>query len=70
LRLIADHQETIEWCNRELATNFNVPAQRTINAACSRMGVTRLDWEKMDAIRNNTEYERPPHAMLDRWARY
>jgi hypothetical protein len=53
-----------------------VPAQRSINAGFARMGVARFTrsgddlWERLVALENGWEYERPARYLIDRWAAY
>jgi hypothetical protein len=68
--LIAKHADIIERCSRDLAMNFNTPAQRIINHACTQMGIARIDWEKITAVQNGWEFEPPPAEMLRRWEQY
>jgi hypothetical protein len=68
--LIARNSEHIEWCSQQLAMNFDCPAQRIIGVACGRMGISRLDWEKITAVRNGWEYTAPPANLLARWGSY
>lgn len=69
-KLTEKHADAIRTCSVELATNFNRPAQRIIGYACADMGISRLDWEKITAVQNNWEYEKPSASMLARWASY
>jgi hypothetical protein len=60
----------------ELATNFNTPAQRIINAGFARLGIDRFDregndlWEMYTCEKNGWEYEKPPAHLVSRWAGY
>lgn len=54
--------------------DFEIPAQRTINAGFARMGVDRFTpagddlWEMVTALENGWEYARPARRLVDRWA--
>lgn len=69
-KLIAENSAAIAQTGRELATNFDVPARATIAYACSKMGISLLDWEKITAVQSNWEYTPPPKHVLARWQRY
>jgi hypothetical protein len=65
--IIAEHNATIEWCCQQLATNFDVSANRTIATACCQMGISRVDWEKISAVKHGWEFHRPPNHVIARW---
>jgi hypothetical protein len=65
--LIAQHAELIQATNRKLACDFGVPANRTINDACSHMGISRTDWEKIVCVQNGREFKPIPKRILERW---
>lgn len=69
-KLMEKHKDELQALSAELATNYNVPAQRLISFALARMGISRLDYEKIGAVEGNWRYEAPPKALLARWARY
>ena len=75
-RLIDRYSAEIELIRQQLATNFDVPAQRTINAGFAHMGLDRFDrdgndlWEMISCHLNGWEYEKPPAELIDRWAKY
>lgn len=75
-RIIDAHSAEIEHIRRELAMNFDVPAQGSINAGFARMGIERFDrngndlWEMITCHQNGWEYSKPPAHLRDRWARY
>ena len=59
--------------------NFDIPAQRAINAGFARMGADRFTrsgddvWEMITAIEgaaDGWEYRRPPAHLIARWAGY
>ena len=58
----------------QLAQNFEVPAQRTINAGFARMRVDRFTrsgddlYEMATAFQNGWEYRKPPSHLVARWA--
>ena len=66
----------IQSIRTALATNFDAPAQRIINAGFNRMGVDRFDrvgndlWEMLQCHKNGWEYEKPPARLAQRWASY
>ena len=64
--IIAKHVATIEWCSQQLAT-FNVSANVTIGIACYRMGIGRMEWEKICAVKNGWDFHRPPKHVIARW---
>ena len=64
--LIAKHAEVIQTTNRKLACDFDVPANRTINNACSLMGISRTDWEKIVCVQNGREFKPIPKHILER----
>ena len=68
--LIARHAAVIDRCRKDLGTNFEVPAQRIINAACYQMGCSRLDWEKIVAVQADWEFTPIPKHILARWEAY
>ena len=65
--VIAKHKATIEWCSQQLATNFDVSANVTIGIACNRMGISRMEWEKLGAVKNGWGFHRPPKHVIARW---
>jgi hypothetical protein len=65
--IIAEHAATIEWCSQQLATNFDVSANVTVGIACHRMGITRMDWEKVCAVKNGWDSRLPPKHVIARW---
>lgn len=75
-KLIAEHSAEIEAIRTQLATNFDAPAQRIINAGMERMGVQRFlptgddVWEMISCQLNGWDYEKPPAQVMARWARY
>lgn len=56
--------------------DFEIPAQRSINASFARMGIARFTragddlWEMITALENGWEYRRPARRLIDRWAAY
>lgn len=72
----AKHAVEIEAIATALATNFDAPAQRIINAGFARMGVQRFDrqgndlWEMVTCFKNGWEYEKPPAHLVSCWASY
>jgi hypothetical protein len=75
-RFIEQHAAEIERIKSDLASNFEAPAQRIINAGFSRMNADRFDragndlWEMITCHVNGWEYEKPPVELAHRWARY
>lgn len=75
-KLLAAHGAEIEAIGRDLAMNFDAPAQRIINAGFQRMGVARFTsagddlWEMVTCHQNGWAYERPARRLVDRWASY
>jgi hypothetical protein len=74
-QFIAAHAVEIEALKTQLATNYDVPAQRLINAVFAKMGVDRFDrdgdvWEQVVCFQNGWEYEAPSAELQQRWARY
>ena len=72
--IMAQHAEEIARVKADLM-NFDIPAQRSINAGFTRMGEQRFRggddlWEAITAIENGWEYERPPARLVARWACY
>jgi len=65
--IIAQHEATVEWCSQQLATNFNVSVNVTIGTACYHMGIGRMDWEKISAVKNGWDFHRPPKHVIARW---
>lgn len=68
--IIDANKDQIDWCRMQLATNFDAPANRVINFSCAKMGISRLDWEKIVAVQNGWDYEAPPAKLLRRWEAY
>ena len=66
--IIAKHDATIQWCAQQLAINFSVPANVTIGIACYRMGISRMDWEKVCAVKNGWDSRCHPRHVIARWA--
>jgi hypothetical protein len=64
------HATALKNLSVELAMNFDVPAQRLINYAISRMGIDRVTYEKILAYQGGTEYVPIPARLLARWAAY
>jgi hypothetical protein len=56
--------------------DFDIPAQRSINAGFHRMGIDRFTpagddvWQMVFCLENTCEYERPERRLVDRWATY
>lgn len=74
-RIIEEHASEIQHISQQLAMNFEVPVQRTINAGFARMGISRFDrsgdvWEQIVCRQNGWEYEVPPQHLMNRWATY
>ncbi len=75
-KFIADHKAEIEAIRTQLATNFDAPAQRIINAGFAKMRASRFDrsgndlWEMITCFQNGWDYEKPPEHLAQRWARY
>jgi hypothetical protein len=73
---IIERKAAIEGISQALVTNFDVPAQRIINAGFATMGVDRFDsqgndlWEMIQCHRNGWEYEKPLARLTQRWASY
>ncbi len=65
--LIAQHAERIQDTNSKLVRDFGVPANRTINIACSHMGISRTDWEKIVCVQRGREFKPIPKHILQRW---
>ena len=68
--LMKRHAEALAECRNGLVTNFDVPAQRTINFMLAKTGMSRIDYEKIIAVENNWPYEKPDEELMRRWARY
>ncbi len=74
--VMENHGTELGEIRKALATNFDVPAQRSINAGFARMDVPRFTragddlWEMIVALENGTEYQKPPRRLVDRWAAY
>jgi hypothetical protein len=68
--LMKQHAEALRECRNGLVTNFDVPAQRTINFMLAKTGMSRIDYEKIQAVENNWPYEKPSEKLLRRWATY
>lgn len=70
------HAAEVEQIGRELAINFDYPAQAIINAGFGRMGVERFTsagddlWLQIECVKNETQYNRPPRHLINRWKRY
>ncbi len=69
------YKTQIEACGRRLATDFDAPAQSTINRMFADIGVERFAggddrWEQVQAHLGGYEYERPPARLLAGWAGY
>lgn len=73
--VMAEHADELARIGRDLH-NFDVPAQRSINAGFARMGVDRFPggkddlWEMITDLQSGWEYVRPPAHLIDRWMRY
>lgn len=48
--ITAAQKAIIERANIELATNFDIPADRIIGVACAQLGWRRTDWETYSCI--------------------
>jgi hypothetical protein len=74
--IFESYRDELERIGQQLATNFDAPAQRIINAGFARMGIDRFTqsgndlWEMYVAQLNGWEYQRPPRHLQERWARY
>jgi hypothetical protein len=68
--LAEEHKDALKALSFQLATIFDVPAQRLINRAISRMGIDRVTYERIVAYQNNWEYTPVPERLLQRWATY
>ena len=73
--IIATHKVTLEELSRELATNYETPAQALINRAFAGMGLDRFKgghdlFERITARRDGIPYEPVPRHLIDRWRRY
>ena len=75
-RVIKCHAAQVELIKRDLQ-NFDIPAQRSINAGFNRMGIDRFTkagddvWEMVTTLESKDqgwEYTRPPRNLIDRWA--
>lgn len=72
--IIAAQPRIIAEIRTALATDFDTPAQRSINRGFEKLGVARFTkagddlWEMMMAILNDAEYRRPERRLIDRWA--
>lgn len=74
-QFIKDHAVEIAAIRTELATNYDAPAQRIINAGFNRMGEDRFHgnddlWEMIVAHQDGEVYDRPPVHLQRRWASY
>ena len=75
-QIMKTHAAEIEATGRELAINFDAPAQGIINAMFARIGVARFTragddvWQQIECAKNGWEYARPPRRLIDRWAAY
>ena len=75
-QFVEDHKAEIEAIKTQLATNFDVPAQRIINAGFARMCAHRFDrsgndlWEMIVCYQNGWDYEKPSAELAQRWASY
>ncbi len=73
---IGRHKAELDAIGKQLAMNFDAPAQRIINAGFARMGADRFDrdgndlWEMVTCHQNGWEYEKPPARLTQRWAGY
>jgi hypothetical protein len=73
--LIVRHTPIIEQIERDMQ-NFDIPAQRSINAGFSRMSTDRFTpagddlWEMIQAIKGDWTYSRPARHLAQRWAGY
>jgi hypothetical protein len=68
--LIAKYADLIQATKTKLACDFDVPANRTINEACSQMGISRTDWEKIVCVQNGSQFKPIPKHILQRWEAY
>lgn len=55
--------------------NFDIPAQRAINAGFERMSLNRFPngddlWEMIVCAENGWQYEKPARHLTHRWASY
>lgn len=76
LKYMVKYKNELEAIGRELAMNFDAPAQGIINSGFARMGVDRFTrsgddlWEMYTCQKNGWEYTKPPARLRDRWASY
>lgn len=74
-RIMAQHADELRKIH-DAMQDFDVPAQRSINAGFARMNVARFTragddlWEMITALENGWEYQRPARHLIDRWASY
>ena len=78
-RIIARYPDEIAQINADLL-NFDIPAQRSINAGFARMETARFTaagdcvWEMICALVGGSDgpwtYSRPARHLIQRWAGY
>lgn len=66
------HAAKIAATGQTLAINYDIPAQRIINALFESIGEPRFvgkddRWEQIIACQNGWEYRPPPKSSIDRW---
>ena len=66
-RLTEEHKDGLERCGTELAINFDCPANQIIRVHCKRMGITRMDWERIQSLKFGEEFVAPPAHIAARW---
>lgn len=72
---IARYASQIAQVSKQLATDFDTPAQSHINQFFARIGERRFvgkddRWEQVTAHQNGWEYNPPPKHLMQRWASY
>ena len=76
-RVMVNHGVTVGEIH-DAMQNFEIPAQRSINAGFARMGIARFTsagddvWEMITALETSgpNEYQRSPRHLVDRWGSY
>jgi hypothetical protein len=74
-RIITQHPKELARIKGDMQ-DFDIPAQRSINAGFNRMGVSRFTlagddlWEMITAVESGWEYARPARHLMQRWASY
>lgn len=67
-KLAEIYKNDLDDLSKQLAMNFEAPANRLINFALAKIGITRVEYEQIKCFQAGVAYEPIPERLLDRWA--